>query len=250
VILPFENKVGLIVGASGGIGAATARLLSSRGAKLALVARREAPLVELSAELGGALILPGDAMLEETLVQAVASVLETHGRLDFVVHAVGSIVLKPLHRLTEAEMEATFRLNTLSAFFALKAALTPMMRERSGAFVCCTSVAGQTGLANHEAVATAKAGLEGLVRAAAMTYAPYNIRVNAVAPGLTNTPLAARITGNPKALEASLGVHPLGLLGEANDVADAIAYLLGARNVTGVILPLDGGMTAGRTLGK
>jgi NAD(P)-dependent dehydrogenase (short-subunit alcohol dehydrogenase family) len=243
----FEGRAGVIVGATGGIGAATARWLAARGARLALVARREEPLAALAAELG-AHALPGDAQEAATAQRAVEAVLAAHGRIDFVVHAVGSIVLKPLARLTEDDMLNAFRLNTVSAFHTMKAAVGPMSQAKAGAVVVCSSVAASTGLPNHEAIAAAKAALEGLIRAAAMTYAGSGVRFNAIAPGLTRTPLAAGITGNARALEASLGVHPLGRLCEPEEAAEAIGYLLGAPNVTGSVLPLDGGMAAGRLL--
>lgn len=243
----FSDQVGIIVGASGGIGSATARSLHREGARLVLVARGAERLGALASELGAAAVT-GDATLSATPEQAVQTALSTYGKLDFIVHAAGSIVLKPLARLSEDDMLNTFRLNTLSPFLLMKAALAPMTQAKRGAMVVCSSVAAGTGLPNHEAIATAKSGLEGLVRAAAMTYAGANIRINAIAPGLTRTPLAANITGNPRALEASLGVHPLGRLGEPEEAAAAIAYLLSAPNVTGTILALDGGMSAGRLL--
>ena len=244
----FAGQVGLVIGATGGIGVATARLLAAQGAALGLMARRPAPLEALAAELGGAVVAPGDATAEDAAEAAVAAVLAAHGRLDFLVHAVGSIVLKPLHRLTAEEVEAAFRLNTLSAFLAMRAALAPMRAAKAGAIVCCSSVAAQTGLASHEAIAIGKAGLEGLVRASAITYAPEGIRVAAVAPGLTDTPLAAALLRAEATREASRRLHPLGRIGRPEEVAEAIAFLLGAANVTGVILPVDGGMAAGRPL--
>lgn len=237
----------MIVGGSGGIGAATARLLAARGARLVLVARRSEPLQAIATELSAATVV-GDACEAATSQQAVDTCLARHGRLDFVVHAAGSIVLKPLRSLSEDDMLATFRQNTLSAFHLMKAAITPMTQAKRGAMVVCSSVAAGTGLPNHEAIAAAKGALEGLVRAAAMTYAGSGVRINAIAPGLTRTPLAAHITSSERALAASLGVHPLGRLGEPEEAAEAIAYLLGAANVTGSVLPLDGGMTAGRLL--
>lgn len=245
--MDFSGRIGLIVGATGGIGEATARLLASRGARLGLVARREALLQPLAADLG-ALALPGDVLEAATSQRAVEALVAAHGRLDFVVHAVGSIVLKPLSRLTEEDMIQAFRINTVSAMHVMKAALGPMTQARSGAIVVCSSVAASTGLPNHEAIAAAKGALEGLVRAAAMSHATTGIRFNAIAPGLTRTPLSASITGNARALEASLGVHPLGRLGEPAEAAEAIAFLLGAPNVTGCVLPLDGGMAAGKLL--
>jgi NAD(P)-dependent dehydrogenase (short-subunit alcohol dehydrogenase family) len=234
--MAMAGRTGIIVGATGGIGQATARLLAA-----------QEPLAALAAEIG-AIAFPGDCRDASTSQRAVAAVLEAHGRLDIAVHAVGSIVLKPLARLREADLMEAFALNTLSAFHLMQAAITPMSQAREGAVVVCSSVAASVGLPNHEAIAAAKGALEGLVRSAAMTYAGVNVRFNAVAPGLTRTPLAAALTENPAALAASLKVHPLRHLGEPDDVARAIVYLLDAPNVTGTVLPVDGGIAAGRLM--
>src|SRR5690606_21524138 len=107
-----------------------------------------------------------------------------------------------------------------------------------------STAAASTGLINHEAVAAAKAAVEGLTRSAAATYARSNIRCNAVAPGLVNTPMAERITKNPASLEASKAMHPLGRIGEPEDVASAIAWLVAPEQtwVTGQVLGVDGGL--------
>ena len=110
-----------------------------------------------------------------------------------------------------------------------------------------SSAAARHGLANHEAIAAAKAAVEGLVRSAAATYAPRGVRVNAVAPGLVRTPLAARLTANPASLAASEAMHPLGRIGEPDDVAALVAWTLGpeATWVTGQGGGMDGGLSSG-----
>ena len=121
--------------------------------------------------------------------------------------------------------------------------------QEGGSIVLMSSVAGRYGLPNHEAVAAAKAGIEGLVRAAAATYAPRGIRVNAVAPGLVRTPLAGRLVATEQAVEASAAMHPLGRIGEPEDLTDALAFLLDpARSawVTGQTLSVDGGFATVR----
>ena len=100
------------------------------------------------------------------------------------------------------------------------------------------------GLANHEAISAAKAGIEGLTLSAAATYAGYGVRVNAVAPGLVETPLSEKIWSNPKAAEASKAMHPLGRFGKPNDIASAIEWLLSPEQtwITGQRIPIDGGL--------
>ena len=113
-----------------------------------------------------------------------------------------------------------------------------------GSIVLCTTAAARTGMANHEAIAAATGGVMGLALSAAATYAPRNIRVNCVAPGLVDTPLAARITSNEGALKASTAMHALGRIGRPEEVASGIAWLLDPANswVTGQVLGIDGGL--------
>jgi NAD(P)-dependent dehydrogenase (short-subunit alcohol dehydrogenase family) len=116
--------------------------------------------------------------------------------------------------------------------------------KSGGSIALVSSVAAQRGLSNHEAIAAAKAGLIGLAQSAAASYARQRVRVNCVAPGLVRTPLAAAITGNEASLKYSTALHPLGRIGESDDVAAALAWLLSteASWVTGQVLGVDGGM--------
>ena len=118
------------------------------------------------------------------------------------------------------------------------------MMSGGGSIVLVSSAAARTGLANHEAIAAAKAGVMGLTLSAAASYAARGIRVNCVAPGLVETPLAARITGNEGSLQASKAMHALGRIGQPGDVASAMAWLLDPANswVTGQVIGVDGGL--------
>ena len=237
----------LITGATGGIGAATARMLKSRGFGLFLSGRNEERLSALGAELGAPYFV-ADVTKEAEVERLVVHAVSVSGRLDGVVHAVGSMMLKPAHITSLDEFRQTLDLNLVSAFLLLKHGVKPMM-SGGGAFVFFSTVATGIGLANHEAIAAAKAGVDGLVISAATTYANKNIRVNAVAPGLTDTPLASRITSNEAALKASIGMHPLGRIGTPSDIASAAAWLVDPAQswVTGQILRVDGGLSSVRS---
>ncbi len=121
--------------------------------------------------------------------------------------------------------------------------------KSGGSLVLISSAAARVGLVNHEAIAAAKAGVEGLVRAAAASYARYGVRVNAVAPGLLRTPLTEMITSNEAAERASIAMHAIGRLGLPRDIASVVAWLLNPRNdwVTGQVLGIDGGLSTVRT---
>jgi NAD(P)-dependent dehydrogenase (short-subunit alcohol dehydrogenase family) len=126
------------------------------------------------------------------------------------------------------DFRATLDRNVTSAFIAMKTVMPKMMRRRSGSVVLFSTVATSIALPNHEAIAAAKGAVEGLVRTAALSYSRYGIRVNAVAPALTRTPLSASIWQNEKALAVSAAMHPLGRIGEADDIAAAACYFLSA----------------------
>ncbi len=122
-----------------------------------------------------------------------------------------------------------------------------MRRRKSGSIVLASTVAVRQGVNNHETIGAAKAGIEGLVRSAAITYARTGIRFNAVAPGLTQTPLTAPLLKSDSGRAYSESLHPLGRLGEPADIASAMAYLLGPESswVTGQVWGIDGGLGAG-----
>jgi NAD(P)-dependent dehydrogenase (short-subunit alcohol dehydrogenase family) len=169
---------------------------------------------------------------------------EKHGRIDGIANCVGSVLLKPAHLTSEQEYDDTVSLNLRSSFATVRAGARAMMRV-GGSIVLVSSAAARVGLVNHEAIAAAKAGVNGLVLSAAATYARCGLRVNAVAPGLVRTPATARITANEAAESASIAMHPSGRLGEPRDIASVIAWLLNPRNdwVTGQVLGIDGGLS-------
>jgi NAD(P)-dependent dehydrogenase (short-subunit alcohol dehydrogenase family) len=240
----------VITGGTGGIGSALARLLASRGDNLALMARRPEPLAQLVAELGGeerVVSIAGDVTNPEDLGRLVQETKTRFGRIDGLAHCVGSILLKPLHAASLDDLMKTLEINLVSAFLACKAVIPTMREQRSGSIVLCSTVAVGQGLNNHEIIAAAKGGVEGLVRSAAVTYARLGIRFNAVAPGLTDTPLASFLTSNETMKAASEAMHPMGRIGRPEDVAAALAFLLGEDSswITGQILGVDGGLGAG-----
>lgn len=238
----MQTKI-LIVGGTGGIGSALARRLRGRGWDVAVAARDEAKLASLADELG---VVPirCNALVSTEVDAAFQQASEALGGLGAAANCVGSILIKPIHLTSDQEWAETLALNLTSAFHVLRAGARTLKRD-GGSIVLCSSAAAQAGLANHEAIAAAKAGIIGMVRSAAATYAPMKLRVNAVAPGLTDTPMASRITQSPASLKVSLGMHALGRIGTPEDVASALAWLLDPEQswVTGQVLGVEGGLT-------
>lgn len=236
------NPVYVILGASGGIGSALARKLANQGARLVLAARPSERLTTLANQLD-ALAIPTDATRFEEVDQLMSRAVEARGRVDGVACCVGSILLKPAHQTTEEEWLHAVHANLTAAFATVRSAAR-VMQTHGGSIALCSSAAARMGLTNHEAIAAVKAGIEGLVRSAAATYAGKNIRVNAVAPGLVRTPMTARLTANEASLKVSQGMHPLGRIGEPSDVAAALEWFLHPCQswVTGQVLGVDGGL--------
>jgi len=234
----------LVFGATGGIGAALARRLSARGARPFLVARREAPLAALAAELGCGFHV-ADVTEAEGRAAAVAAAGTPLAGLAF---CVGSILLKPLARLTEADLVETFRLNAAAPALAVQAAAPALAAhggEGGGAVVLFSSVAARRGFPNHVAIAAAKAAVEGITVSLAADLAP-KVRVNCIAPSLTRTALAEPLTRSPQMAEAIAKQHPIPRLGEAEDVAALADFLLSdaAGWMTGQVIGVDGGRGA------
>lgn len=242
-----RDRTYVILGASGGIGSAVSRRLASEGARLVLAARSQERIETLSKEIGAEPFVLGSAGVED-IQGAVDHAVETHDRLDGIVNCIGSLLLKPAHLTSEEEWSDVLSTNLGSAFAAVRAA-TRVWKREGGSIVLIASAAASLGLANHEAIAAAKAGVIGLARSAAATYARTGTRVNVVAPGLVRTPLTERIVDNPAAEKASRELHALRGLGEPEDIASAIAWLLDGEQswVTGQVLGVDGGLATLKT---
>ena len=234
----------LIVGGSSDIAKVTAKkLLEAQAAVTCLV--RDTSRVEDLQSLG-ATIVQGDALDQEAISRAIATATEHgDGQITGVAHLVGSITIRPPHALSLDAFNEVITTNLSSAFLTLSTCGKAMLKMGGGRMVFTSSVAGSLGLVNHEAIAAAKGGVESMVRSAAATYAKRGIRVNAVAPGLTDTRLASTVLRSDAIREASAQMIPLKRINEADEVASSIYWLLtGAPdNFTGQIMHLDGGMS-------
>lgn len=237
----------LIYGAAGGVGAAAARQLAAEGRRVHLAGRDEAAVSGVAHEISAGFTI-GD-VLDDGHLEAATQAAAGDGGLEGLIFAVGSIVLTPLKRAERDAYRETFELNLVSAAQALRHA-APHLAAREGAAVFFSTVAVGQGFTNHTVISAAKGAVEGFVRAASAELAP-KVRVNAIAPSLLETKMAAPMTGNPKVAEAIAGMHALPRLGQAQDAAAAAAFLTSphAGWITGQVIAVDGGRSRVRTKG-
>jgi 3-oxoacyl-[acyl-carrier protein] reductase len=244
----FKGKTALVTGASRGIGRAIAVALARGGAKVALnYAGNEAAAEEalrLVREAGSpeARLYRFDVADPAACNAAVESVLADLGGLDVLVNNAGIAVDQLVMRLKDDDWNRQLQVNLTGTFNLIRAATRPMMKARRGAIVNLTSVVGEMGNAGQAAYSAAKAGQIGLTKSVARELASRNIRVNAVAPGYIDTDMTA---GLPEAAKTKMmELIPLGRLGSAEDVANAVAFLASdqASYVTGEVLRVNGGM--------
>ena len=238
----------LIYGGTGGIGAATARLLRIRGYSLHLVGRDETRLAALAGELGAG-FTAGDVTSADLFTRATQEA-SNGGRIAGLVYAVGTINLKPLGRLTEADFEQDFRVNALGAAKAVQAALPALkMGDEPSSVVLFSTVAVAQGFASHASISMAKGAVEGLTLALAAELAP-KVRVNAIAPSLTRTRLAHGLISNETVATGIAHMHPLPRLGTPEDVGALVAFLVSEASwITGQIIGVDGGRSTLRPKG-
>lgn len=221
----------LVIAASSGIGKASVSLMKQAGHSVFTTARDASKITP-------------DAFLDATDFDAVESIFKQAGEFDGVVNCSGSLLLKPAHLTSKEHYQAVIDASLTTAFATIRAAGKYM--SKGGSVVLVSSAAAMKGFPNHEAIAAAKAGIIGLALSAASTYASQNLRVNVVAPGLTETPLTAALTSNETSRKFSEAMHALGRLGKPEEVARAVLFLLDPLNswITGQVLAVDGGLSS------
>jgi len=245
------NKVALITGAAGGLGRAVAARLVADGWQLIITSRQAE---HLSAAFGNQHLQVVADCSTVAGARQILQVTKEAGMLpQALAHCVGNIRLGAMHRMSEADFNDCLNANLVSAFHTLSAFVGALREARSpGAAVLVSSAAARIGTPNHEAVAAAKAGLEGLVRGAAATYAANAIRINAVAPGIMETPASAGIIASPAAREGAARQYPLPGIGSPDELAELMSWLLSdsAARITGQTWAMDGGFASIRPLVK
>lgn len=247
----YSGRVALVTGGSRGIGRATCRALAAEGAAVVLMARDPERGARAAAELPGTSFVQGDVRLAADCAQAVAAATDGHGRLDLLVNSAGIIYRnRTVEEHSEREWDDTFDTNVKGTFLMCRAALPALKRSR-GAIVNLSSYVGLVGFKGSAAYAASKAAVINLTRTMALDHARDGVRVNSVCPGSVDTDMiheAWRLTGDVEAAaKAWAEKHPLGRIARAEEVAEAILFLgsAAASFITGVALPVDGGITAG-----
>ena len=231
-----------IIGSTGTIGRVLARRLVRNGHRLLLVGRNEEKLDVLSSELDQP-FAKVDLTNSQSLEEALGKAAETTGGITGLVNCVGSLLLKSAHTTTDDEFRTIVETNLFTAFATVRAG-AKLLREQGGSIVLFASAAAEIGISNHEAIAAAKAGVIGLARSAAASYASKNIRVNVVSPGLIRTDMTRRIWESSASASASAQMHALGRLGEPEHAASVVDWLLNPENdwITGQVIGVDGGL--------
>lgn len=247
----LEGKVIIVTGATGGIGYQASRVLSAHGARLVLtdVAKEggEALLADIASGGGEAIFVPVDLSSEKEIQDLVEKAVGQFGRLDGAFNNAGvEQKNKPLAELTLEEWERAVRIDLTAVFLCIKYQVLAMLKSGGGAIVNTASSLGQVGLANASEYVAAKHGVIGLTKAAGADYGKHGIRVNAVLPGITRTPMIARLSEDPHLAEIFDSLrnrHTMGRFGEPAEIGEAVSWLLSnaASFVHGAAIAVDGG---------
>jgi len=226
----------LIFGATGSVGSSLAEQLKNSGSDIHLVARNEIEVKAFAEKLGCSYTV-ADVLKDGFIEKVKSDVNEIRG----IAYCVGSIDLKPLRMVTEADMNKCMKLNLYSAIEAIKG-FQESLKKNKGSVVLFSTVAAQRGFTNHTIIASAKAAVEGLTVTLAAEFAPH-IRVNCIAPSLSKSKIAEPMLKNPAIAEGIAKAHPLKRLGEGKDSAALAKFLITEESswITGQIIAVDGG---------
>ena len=244
----FEDKVVLITGGTSGIGRATAVAFAREGARVVVAGRREnegAQTVALIEEAGGTgLFVPTDVSLEEDVAALVARTLDTFGRLDCAFNNAGVMDFAPITEVSLEAIERVLAVNVRGIALCMKHQIPALLKSGGGSIVNTASFLGLRPSANSAIYNASKFAVIGLSKTVALEFASQNVRVNAVCPGIIETPMNEDYRHDEKGRDALNAMQPLGRLGQPEEIASAVLYLSSpaAAFVTGTTLGVDGGI--------
>ena len=251
----LKNKVAIVTGASSGIGYDTAKLFAREGAKVVVAARGEEALTQLVEEIaqagGEAIALAGDVKDEQYAKALVERAIGEYGGLDIAFNNAGTLgVTGDIPTLSLDDWNETLATNLSSAFLGAKYQIPAMLERGKGSLILTSSFVGYTaGINGLGAYAASKSGMIGLVQVLASEYGSSGIRVNALLPGGTDTPMGAKATATPESLDYVIGLHALKRLAQPHEIAQSALYLASDLSsfTTGTALVADGGVSINRT---
>lgn len=241
----LKEKVAIVTGGCSGIGLATAKKIIQNGGLVAVVDKNE-EIDQIVSQLGSNVLgIKCDVSNEEEVKRCVQSVVEHYGHIDYLVAnaGIGGGASKP-HEVSLEEWNKVVSVNQTGIFLMNKYVIAEMLKSGSGSIVNTSSMYGLVGSTTSFAYSATKGAINQMTRSLALTYARDHIRVNAIAPGYVDTPILSQVPQDIKDVMANQ--LPIGRLGEAEEIASLICYLLSdeASFITGAIVPIDGGYTA------
>jgi len=250
----LKNKVAIITGARRGMGRTHALTLAKAGAKVVVsdISQEDCEKVveEIKKDGGQAIAIKCDVSQKSEVEKMIKETIKKWGRVDILVNNAGICQFKPFLELSEEEWDRTINVNLKGYFLCAQAAAQEMAKQKSGAIVNIASVAmGQQGIgfANIAHYCASKGGVVGMTEALAVELAPYNIRVNAIAPGMIETPMIDPIKSDPKSLEGLLSRVPMRRVGKPQEISNMVLFLSSEASsyMTGSTVVIDGGWLAG-----
>ena len=245
----LQDKIAFITGGGSGIGAATAERFAEEGARVVICGRRREPLDEVVARIraagGQAEAVVADVSDEAAFTAALADCARRHGRLDILVNNAMAYTWGPIEAMSSADWQANFSTSVDGTFWGTRSAMQ-LMKESGGAIINLSSICGTLGTPWMAGYSAAKAAVINFSRAAAAEGAAHGIRVNVVIPAVVETPATAGMLSDPAAKANTEKLIPMGRVGQARELANAILFLASdeASYVTGAALPVDGGRSA------
>lgn len=248
-VFSLEGKLALVTGGGSGIGFYIAKAMIHSGAKVVVTGRREAVLQEAVALLGAnASYFVNDITQLSTIPDLIASIEEAHGPIEILVNNAGINMKKHAVEVTDEDFDRVIQTNLHAVFAVTRECGKRMIARKQGSIIMITSMAALYGIDRVVAYTASKSAVGGMVKALATEFSPYNVRINAVAPGFIETPMMlTAMNGDPSRRDKAMDRTPMGTWGKPDDIGWAAVFLASpaAKFITGVSLPVDGGNSIG-----